>query len=181
MLAVQDFDREFNSKMNASPRSKAVSAQLRDVCGHVLYSTMSIFYGHSQLDLESPSRLGLRRQPFEAAGQFEHVGNGDVVPVAAVGADAAFDRPLQIEPGQVHRHAVAERQPGEALELDPSRMRQPEPYAFAVDQEFDIHGVGVASGDAYHQAAVFAMEGLQRERIGGREVLVHGENLGYKI
>src|SRR5487761_889039 len=48
-------------------------------------------------------------EPAELAGEAHDLLHLNVVPVAAVGAGAGFDLLLEIETGEIHRHAVAER------------------------------------------------------------------------
>src|SRR5712692_3473227 len=75
--------------------------------------------------------------------------------------------------GDFLRQGVGDQPPGAVLVFDPGRVRQGDPDGTSVDQELDVHRIGMAGGDGHYQGLVETVYLLLGPAVGGGEVSEH--------
>src|SRR5271157_5743334 len=75
--------------------------------------------------------------------------------------------------GDFLRQRIGDQLPGALLVFDPGRVWQGNPDWAPVDQELDVHRIGVAGGDGHYQGLVEAVHLLLGPAVGGGEVSEH--------
>jgi len=112
------------------------------------------------------------------AGEFVQVFqgflNGEGVHLAA-DPFAGFDGPLQVVSGDLDGQGIVHGSASALVVFDPSGMRQSNPGGLAVSQEFDVHGIGVASGNGHDQGLVGAVDLFPGPAVSGAKIGVHGD------
>src|SRR5208337_5338116 len=68
---------------------------------------------------------------------------------------------------------VGDQLSGALLVLNPRRVWQGHPDRAPVDQKLNVHGIGMAGGDSYHQGLVEAVGWFLGPTVGGGEVGEH--------
>src|SRR6266404_9004300 len=114
-------------------------------------------------------RLDLRHDAFQV---LESLIDGKRIHFTAQ-ALARFQRRLQKMAGDFLCQGIGDQLAGAVLVLNPSRVRKGDPDWAPVDQELDVHRIGVAGGDGYDQGLVEAMYLILGPEDGGGEVSEH--------
>jgi hypothetical protein len=71
------------------------------------------------------------------------------------------------------RQGIGDQLSGAVLLFDPGRVWQGDPDRATIDQELDVHRIGVACGDGYYQGLVEAVHLFLGPPVGGDEVGKH--------
>src|ERR1700686_1031323 len=75
--------------------------------------------------------------------------------------------------GDFLRQRIGDQLSGAVLLFNPGRVRQGDPDRATVNQELDVHCIGVAGGDGYDQGLVEAVYLFLGPAVGGGEVSEH--------
>jgi hypothetical protein len=75
--------------------------------------------------------------------------------------------------GDFFGQGIGDHFAGALLVFDPGGMGKSDGDGVAIDQEVDVDGIGVASGEGYDQALVEAVDRLFGPAVGGGEVCEH--------
>src|ERR1019366_6756032 len=129
------------------------------------------FEGSFQLAGGSDRGFDLRHDAFQ---MLESLVDGERIHFATQ-AFAGFQRRFQKMAGDFLRQGIGDQPSGAVLVLDPGRVRQGDPDGTPVDQELDVHRIGVAGGDGHHQGLVKAVYLFLGPAVGGGEVSEHKE------
>src|SRR6266404_2493908 len=76
-------------------------------------------------------------------------------------------------PGNLLRQRVGDKRASPLLILHPCRMRQRHPHRTPIHQEFDVHSIGMASGNRDDQSLIQAMDRLLGPAVSSSEVSKH--------
>src|SRR6202521_241343 len=113
--------------------------------------------------------LDLRHYAFQVLESFL---NGKRIHFAAQ-AFARFQRRFQKMTGDFDRQGIGDQLSGAVLVFNPGRVRKSNPDRVPVDQELDVHRIGMAGGDGYYQGLGEAVYLFLGPAVGGGEVGEH--------
>jgi hypothetical protein len=104
---------------------------------------------------------------------FETLINRKRVHLPPVLIAAGLNEILQVMTGNLNGQRISNDSSSALLIFHPGRMGQGDPYWMPIDQEFDVNGIGMASGDGNNESLVKAMKLLAGPAIGYVKVIVH--------
>src|SRR4051812_19111355 len=76
-------------------------------------------------------------------------------------------------PGGLHGQRVGNNFSGALVVFHPGWVREGDPNGVPVDEELDVHGVGVTGGNGHDQRLVHHVDGLSGPAVDTVEVSVH--------
>jgi len=86
---------------------------------------------------------------------------------------AILQNAAQVMASDLDRQRVGDNVSCQALVLSPRRMGQRDPHRTPVDQELDVHRIGMAGCNRQHDALIDAADRASGPALDGTEILVH--------
>src|SRR5690242_6912368 len=78
-------------------------------------------------------------------------------------------------PGDFNGQRIRNDPARTAVVLNPGRMRQCDPHRLAIDEKFNVDGVGMSSSNGHNESLIQTMDLLPGPAVNGMEVCVHGK------
>jgi len=93
----------------------------------------------------------------------------------AAAIQSTFDSSFQEVSRDLDGQRVGDHLAGAPVVLRPGRVGQRDPHRAAIDQEFNVHRVGMAGGDGHDDGLIDAVQLFARPAVLHPKILVHGK------